>query len=63
MQPNNKPAQNAAGAADEFWVDLPAPVPEMLAELHPSATDPEGSWTGLPGPDELETPVQDADDL
>ena len=28
----------------------------------PSDTDPQGSWTGKPL-DELETPVQDADDL
>lgn len=30
--------------------------------LHPSKTDPDGSWTGVPQ-DPMETPVQDADDL
>ncbi len=29
---------------------------------HPSKTDPQGSWTGLPA-DPEDLPVQDADDL
>ena len=33
-----------------------------LIHPHPSKTDPQGSWTGLPA-DENEEPVQDADDL
>ncbi len=28
-----------------------------------SQTDPLGSWTGLPSPENGEQPVQDADDL
>ena len=52
-------------AQEEFWVDLPKPVLEVVEEMHASRTDPQGSWTGLPaeaGP-EAEMPVQDADDL
>lgn len=61
---SNRPNQPPKPPADgEFWVDLPAPLPEMIAGMRPSRTDPQGSWTGLPLPDELETPVQDADDL
>ena len=36
-------------------------VPEIFAQ-QPSLTDPQGSWTGLPM-NELDVPVQDADDL
>ena len=35
---------------------------QQIIDTPPSFTDPQGSWTGLPA-DELETPVQDADDL
>lgn len=41
-----------------------AHIAQTIEQLlpQPSATDPQGSWTGLPlEPDEL--PVQDADDL
>ena len=37
-------------------------VVSALIHPHPSKTDPQGSWTGLPA-DENEEPVQDADDL
>lgn len=40
----------------------PQPLTSSLAHPHPSATDPLGSWTGIPeNPEEM--PVQDADDL
>jgi len=39
----------------------PEAVREIMEE-GPSFTDPQGSWTGLPM-NELEVPVQDADDL
>ena len=64
MQNENKrntPAQDAA--QENFWVDLPAPVLDVVEEMHASHTDPQGSWTGLPAAAEAETPVQDADDL
>ena len=35
---------------------------QQIIDTPPRFTDPQGSWTGLPA-DELETPVQDADDL
>ena len=35
---------------------------EQIVNLPPSATDPNGSYTGKPM-DESEVPVQDADDL
>lgn len=54
-------AQDAA--QEEFWVDLPAPVREVVEEMHASGTDPQGSWTGLPAGQLPEAPVQDADDL
>ena len=38
------------------------PVVQDILNLPPSATDPMGSYTGVPL-DEKETPVQDADDL
>ena len=41
--------------------DRPDLVPEIFAQ-QPSFTDPQGSWTGKPT-DELDEPVQDADDL
>ena len=41
--------------------DRPDLVPEIFAQ-QPSLTDPQGSWTGKPA-DELDEPVQDADDL
>ncbi len=50
-------------AQEEFWIDLPAPVREVVEEMHASGTDPQGSWTGLPAEGEPENPVQDADDL
>ena len=40
-------------------------APEAVREIMeegPSFTDPQGSWTGLPM-NELDVPVQDADDL
>ena len=39
----------------------PEAVREIMEE-GPSFTDPQGSWTGTPA-DELDEPVQDADDL
>lgn len=39
----------------------PEAVREIMEES-PSFTDPQGSWTGKPA-DELDEPVQDADDL
>mgnify|MGYP000011269394 FL=1 len=39
----------------------PEAVREIMEE-GPSFTDPQGSWTGKPV-DELDEPVQDADDL
>ena len=39
----------------------PEAVREIMEE-GPSFTDPQGSWTGLPM-NELDVPVQDADDL
>lgn len=39
----------------------PEAVREIMEE-GPSFTDPQGSWTGNPA-DELDEPVQDADDL
>lgn len=61
----NGAAQNTAqdAAQEEFWVDLPAPVREVVQEMHASGTDPQGSWTGLPAEEPAEVPVQDADDL
>lgn len=41
--------------------ERPELVPEIFAQ-QPSFTDPQGSWTGKPA-DELDEPVQDADDL
>ena len=41
--------------------DRPDLVPEIFAP-HPRPTPPQGSWTGLPM-NELDVPVQDADDL
>ena len=35
---------------------------QKIMDTPPSFTDPQGSWTGLPM-NELEVPVQDADDL
>lgn len=35
---------------------------KAIEDTPPSATDPQGSWTGLPA-DPYEVPVQDADDL
>lgn len=35
---------------------------DAIENTPPSATDPQGSWTGLPA-DPYEVPVQDADDL
>ena len=64
MQNENKMNDHATDAAqEEFWVDLPAPVLEVVEEMHASHTDPQGSWTGLPAEAEAEVPVQDADDL
>lgn len=68
MQSENKRNGSAQDAAQEdFWVDLPAPVLEVVEEMHASRTDPQGSWTGLPAALEAEAaaevPVQDADDL
>lgn len=37
-------------------------VVEQILSTPPSATDPQGSWTGLPL-EAGEQPVQDADDL
>ena len=40
----------------------PTPLVSSMIRQHPSPTEPQGSWTGLPeNPEEL--PVQDADDL
>ena len=40
----------------------PTTLVSSMIRQHPSPTDPQGSWTGLPeNPEEL--PVQDADDL
>ena len=50
-------------AQEEFWIDLPTPVRQVVEEMRASRTDPQGSWTGLPTADEPEVPVQDADDL
>lgn len=64
MPPKEDPKETAARQEnEEFWIDLPAPLPGMIAEMCPSGTDPQGSWTGLPAPDAGEQPVQDADDL
>lgn len=64
MPPKEEPKETAARQEnEEFWIDLPAPLPGMIAGMHPSKTDPQGSWTGLPAPDAAEQPVQDADDL
>ena len=41
--------------------ERPELVPEIFAQ-QPSFTDPQGSLTGKPA-DELDEPVQDADDL
>lgn len=48
-----------------FWVELPQPDPLDVAHaMRDEEGDPQGSWTGTPGgPDQNETPVQDADDL
>lgn len=35
---------------------------QQIMQQQPSATDPQGSWTGLPA-EANELPVQDADDL
>ena len=35
---------------------------QRIMDTPPSFTDPQGSWTGLPM-NELDVPVQDADDL
>ena len=40
---------------------LPDKVQQLIDAMHPSASDPLGSWTGLP--EEDGQPVQDADDL
>ena len=47
------PAEPPAGQRGPAGTALTSPA---------SATDPDGSWTGLPE-DPLDTPVQDADDL
>ena len=43
-------------------VTHPQPLITSMTHPHPSATDPLGSWTGVPA-DEGEEPTQDADDL
>ena len=43
-------------------VTHPQPLITSMTHPHPSATDPLGSWTGIPA-DEGEGPTQDADDL
>ena len=64
MQKDKTTRSHAEDAAqEEFWVDLPTPVLEVVEEMHASRTDPQGSWTGLPAAAEAEVPVQDADDL
>lgn len=44
----------------------PKPMPKVdkqpLARMENPKTDPQGSWTGIPG-NRNDTPVQDADDL
>ena len=43
-------------------VSRPSGMVSSVFRPHPSKTDPQGSWTGLPA-DPEEIPVQDADDL
>lgn len=62
-EPNNRNPEPQNAAQEEFWVDLPAPVRDVVEQMHASGTDPQGSWTGLPAEGHPEAPVQDADDL
>ncbi len=62
MEPNQKEWFLMKNKPHKKVVVHPHPLANSLAHPHPSATDPLGSWTGIPeNPEEL--PVQDADDL
>ncbi len=55
MRKKTEPSARAANRIED-------PVLRAIVMEQPSASDPNGSYTGKPW-DETETPVQDADDL